>query len=237
MLYGLGQEVEVRSMKVSEIDVLTDKKKMAQGDALDTILKNCLVTPDIDTIKLLSSDRNSLLIGVRRATFGEIYEFSIKSPTQTDDRAQTYEIDLSELGGFEGDRELVEKWLSERKTTFSYKMDCGKIIEWRFVDGTDFKKMLKQIKRGDDRATADLMARIVSVKEENGEKISEPLKQFIKNMDYIEMDDFNEHYKERCPFVDDTIELECQETGEFFQAKLQLDIENFFKRNSPKKTS
>lgn len=235
-LPALDQEVEVRSMKVSEIDILTDRKKMAQGDALDKILKNCLITENLDPVKMLSSDRNALLIAVRRATFGDLYEFASRSPFQTDDKNQDFEVNLSDLEMFGGDRDLVNKWIEDPKATFDYKMECGKIIEWRFVDGNDFKKMLQSIKRGADRATADLLARIVSVKE-NGEKIQEPLKRFIQNMDFVDMDDFNEFYKEKAPYVDDLINLECQETGQDFEVRLQLDVENFFKRNSRKKRS
>ncbi|GAB1376895.1 hypothetical protein MASR1M48_17470 [Lactococcus petauri] len=234
-LPALGIEVPVRPMKVKEFDLLTNQVKMASGDALEELLIACIEgdqKPDVT--KMLSADRNALLIGIRRATFGNMYEFSVKSPFDSEGKTQTFEVDLSLLELKEGNRELVKKRLENPDATFPYEMADGTKILWRFTDGTDVKKALKAMK-SDTKATQDLLLRIVKV--EGLEDKGIPLKRWLGDLNYADMQDFNDYYEENSPGVDETIELVCQRTGEPFTVKLEISTENFFKRSSRKKTS
>lgn len=232
-LPALKREVTVRTMQVKEFDLLTNKQKMMGGEALDELFKNCIQDQDINLDNLLSADRNALLIGIRRATFGDLYEFAVKSPYASSEKPQVFEINLSELEYRSGDRELVEKRLQDPQAKFPFTLPSGKKILWRFTDGSDFKKALKILK-GETKATQDLLLRIVEVEGLKEEGI--PLKRFVSEMDYEDMAEFNEYYEEKTPAIDDKIELICQETGELFTVKFEINVENFFKRNSRKKT-
>lgn len=234
-LPALGIEVPVRPMKVREFDLITNQAKMASGEALEELLSSCLeCDPKPDVSRMLSADRNALLIGIRRATFGNMYEFSVKSPFDHENKPQTYEVDLSQLEIKKGNTELVKRRLENPEATFPYEMADGTKILWRFTDGTDVRKALKAMK-SDSKATQDLLLRIVKV--EGLEEKGIPLKRWLSDMNYADMQDFNDYYEENSPGVDETVELICQKTGEMFTVQLEISAENFFKRSSRKKTS
>lgn len=238
MLPALKQEVEVRGLKVKEIDILTDKKKIQSGDAINQILRECVLDPkDLNTDTLFEADRNMLFIGIRRATFGDIYEFRIKSPYDPNGKPQEFDIDLSQIEISHGDQDLVRKQIEDKNATFSYPLgETGLSLKYRFITGEDHKMLIRMLK-GVDKASANLLLKIKGVEgwEDDTKKI--PLKTFIKDMDYCDIAEFNDFYEEKAPYIDDKIILECMETGEEFETRLQIDIENFFKRSSRKKRS
>lgn len=234
-LPALKKNVQVRGMRVREMDVLSDKRALLSGTAVDLILAGCCLDESIDISKILSADRNALFTAIRRATYGDEYEFNIGCPA-CGTRA-LYSVDLAQLPIIEGDEEMIKRQIDDPKTLHKFKFPiCGKMAYWSFATSADEKERLKIIKNNQDKkATKSLLLTIKNVEGLKDEGI--PLKVFVNDLEAEDAEAFADYYKECEPGVDDKIDLICENglCNSEFQVVMPLDRENFFKRSTKKK--
>lgn len=254
-LPGLQKKVQVRNMKVKEVDMMTNRAKMVSGDGLDELLESCMVTKvGISPNNMLDGDRNALLMGVRRATFGNDYDFHAVCPHCSE--KEVYTVDLENFANVPGNQEFVQKtyeWLAKDATLvakspekkahkdseplFLVELENEIKLHCRLETASDHKKLLKGIKsNGGKKATIKLMLKI---KKAEGLPQGSPIKAWIPEMDWDDLEKFNEEYNKYAPYLDDKINLTCDNgfCGEDFETKLEITTDTFFKRSSRKKTS
>lgn len=253
-LPGLQKKVEVRNLKVKEVDMMTNRAKMVSGEGLDELLQSCMLgTVGIDTCYMLEGDRNSIMMAVRRATFGDDYDFRTNCPHC--DETNIYTVDLSKFPNMPGNREFVDKtyeWIgkhaamidgkdkkahSQTEPLMPCKLPSGITVHYRLESAGDHKKLLKGLRSNvGKKATIKLLLKI---KKADELPQGAPVKAWIPEMDWDDLEAFNEHYVDNAPGIDDKIELTCDNgfCGEVFETKLEVKTENFFKRSSRKKTS
>jgi hypothetical protein len=156
----LGQEAEIRGMTGREEDILTNRKKMQGGDAMDEILANCTkrigdkttIQPgDIERLK--SPDRLGLLIAVRRETFGDIVNVDLQCPSCQNQWA--VDVDLSQRPVKEAPKDLV----LPAEVTLTVN-DKPLIVRVDLMDGRKEKMVAKTTA---DVVTTAMLARIVEV--------------------------------------------------------------------------
>ncbi len=231
------ETVQVRGMTVKEIDLLANKKAILSGDAADRLLQDCLLTEDMLVNDLFHTDKNSLLIAIRRATYGDVYEFEIRCPECN--TKQVFEINLKELPILEGNRELVDRQLKDKDALHTFQLPSSeRKILWNFSTGADLKKAIKIRKtKGDSLASANLILRIKKIEGLAEEGI--PIKKFIEDMPAADAEAFAEYYEESEPGFDKKIELCCENglCGAEFETELPIDPVNFFRRSARKKRS
>ena len=99
-----GKIAVVRGMTGHEEDLLTNKKLMKTGKAIDKILASCTVELDgkkpteMDMTMLNSPDRTFLLVKIRELSYGEIIENAEIKCRNTDCGHRMYfDIDLTTL--------------------------------------------------------------------------------------------------------------------------------------------
>lgn len=234
-LPALSQTVRVRGLKVKEIDKLTDKKQMVSGEALNSILSDCLLTEGVDTMKMLNCDRNELFMAIRRATFGDDIDVVVSCPfcaENAQNAKQEFTIDLSKLEKKPGNKDLLKQAVADPAHSFPFTLPVsGKKIWWKYPDGGDFQKGMTASRSSGRIVSANLAIRIVKV------DTDEPKKVFIENMDYADLEAFQEMLKEVDPGSDEKVSLTCQNCGEEFMNELPLDSANFFKRSAKKTTT
>jgi len=68
----------VRPITTKEEEILATERLQRQGIALDMIMQNCIVTPGIDTMDLVSGDRMMILFYLRAVSYGPNYKFEAK---------------------------------------------------------------------------------------------------------------------------------------------------------------
>lgn len=102
-----GLRLKMRSVKGKDIDGLRDKRRINTGEALTELLMACTVeVVDTAVYSGLSSfhwadallgDRFAALIGLRRATAGDMYEFKIRCGVRGCNNNISWEVNLTEL--------------------------------------------------------------------------------------------------------------------------------------------
>lgn len=231
------QEITVRGMKVSEMNLLNDRAKMMNGQAAEELLSACLEKKEgVDLQKMMACDRNAILFAIRRATFGDEYDYTVQCPhCQT---RSTYGINLNELKPTEGNADLVAKQLADPTALHPFELPEGKrTVYWSFSIGADLKKAIDIRKRkGDQLASALLQLRIKKVDglAEEGKSV----KTFLEEISYGDAEAFMDYYRECEPGYDEKIQQVCQNglCGAEFEIDLPIDIETFFKRSVRKKS-
>lgn len=68
----------VRPITTTEEEILATERLQRQGIALDMIMQNCIVTPGIDTMDLVSGDRMMILFYLRAVSYGPVYKFEAR---------------------------------------------------------------------------------------------------------------------------------------------------------------
>lgn len=227
-LPGCNRVVEVRDMKVRDMQLLTDPAQVKSGRALKTILTNCLVTPDIDADTLLTCDCNALLLAVRRATFGDDYDFTAFCPACGE--SAPYTVDLSRLEPKHGDQDSARRELQDPKACHPYTFpECGRTARFHLCVG-----LTAQNPRTTGQELVDaLTRRIVAV--DDLKESGMPLRVFLR--DELSAGDaaaFLDHYAAVEPGYDDQVRLICSKCGAEFESTLPLEASGFFRRSKHK---
>lgn len=229
-LPALDKTVNVRGLKVKEIDSIADKRQLMSGDAIEKMLQDCLTDSEVKAGELLSGDRNALFMGVRRATYGDEYDFSLKCPTCG--HSAMYGISLASIPVIKGDRDLVNKRMEDKTFLAPFKFkECGKTAHWRFKDASDMKKGLAiQKNKAESQISQSMLLLIQKV---DGLEEGVPLKRFIEELGAGDAQDFVDYYKTVEPGLDDEIELICESglCGTEMKVTMPFDPVNFFKRS------
>jgi hypothetical protein len=73
------KEVKVEYLTAKDEDLLTTPALLENGTVLDTLLKRKIKTP-IDIDKMLTGDKNAVLLFLRASSYGHNYEVSVTNP-------------------------------------------------------------------------------------------------------------------------------------------------------------
>jgi hypothetical protein len=158
----LGTEVQYRGMTGRDEDILTDKKKVMAGDAINEILANCtskigdkefIRVEDVERLK--SPDRLALLLAIRKESYGDTLDASLECPDENCRHKFEVEVDLATLP----EKPVVGE------SPFEVKLGTGHVVLFDYMDGRKEKALLK-VK--DNVITAVLQFRIQEVIAEDG---------------------------------------------------------------------
>jgi hypothetical protein len=99
-----GIEIELREMTGAEESLLTNRRLMKDGEAVNQVLKNCLVrlgeTTEVapkDVLDLLSGDRLFVLVRLRQISFGDEVNLALTCPNRDCGDSNEVRINLEEL--------------------------------------------------------------------------------------------------------------------------------------------
>ena len=206
--------------------------------ALKNILTACIHTStsvDLDT--LLACDCNALLLGMRRATFGDDCDFATACPVCG--KQDTYTVDLSQLKELPGDPQLVQRQLDDPLATHAFTFpQCGLRAHFRLCTGRQLFTEDPQHTPG-EFSTGPLLQALLErlCRVEGLQETGMPLKVFVR--DKLSAGDataFLELYKEVEPGYDNQVELTCQHCQTSFEHTLSLETAHFFHRSHRKKS-
>ena len=111
-----GLEAELREMTGAEESLLTNRRLMKDGEAVNQVLRNCLVRlgdkteiAPKDVLDLLSGDRLFLLVRLRQISFGDAVDLSLTCPAK--DCGETTEVRVAlddlEVTSYGVEREFI----------------------------------------------------------------------------------------------------------------------------------
>lgn len=98
-------KIEMKYMTAKEEDILTNQNYLADGSAVDRLLKSLIVDKEIDYNQLLTGDKNALMVAARILSYGKDYEFIYEGEEVT--------VDLSKLESTYLDETLIKDGKNE----------------------------------------------------------------------------------------------------------------------------
>ncbi len=130
--------LEIRAMKVKELDIFNSQAYLKQGVVIDKIIKACLIDKAVPVDELISADKDSLMLSIRVLSYGKDFtQENIKCPN-CDNEEKVYKFDLTkssfdklEINPIEPNTNIFEFTLpkSEKK------------IKWKLMTSTDEKDL------------------------------------------------------------------------------------------------
>jgi len=158
--------VEIRHMTAAEEDILTSRSLLRSGEAIDMVLKNCLVNKLLDPKMLYGGDKNAIMISLRVSGYGPEYPIDVVCPECNEQ--SRYQFDLSALEVRELELEPVEPGKNE----FEFELPTSKsVVHFKYLtskEEKDMKDELEAIKKRqgspiDKTVTTTLKKQVVSI--------------------------------------------------------------------------
>jgi len=226
-LHGVDT-VEIRFMTAKEEDILSSKTLIKQGVALERLLKSVITDKKIDPSKMLTGDRNALLIATRISGYGEEYNAKVTCPACTNINEVGYDLTTSTIIEA-GDNNEVQ-WNAEGNmlVTLPYS---GLEVEARLLTGKDemYLSRLQESKRKKrllETSMQDILkTMIVSV---NGDNTNDTLTQFITKVPARDIKHLREVYKNNTPNISMAHEFECESCGYGTVVEVPFTVEFFW---------
>ena len=180
---GLSNQetLDIKPMTAKEEDILTSRAYIKQGTVLSELIKSCLVNKSIDPNKLISGDRNALLVALRITGYGSEYEVEIDCPecsarNKTSFDLSKLKIKRLEVAPYSSGENLFEIVLPVSKKSVKVKFLTGDDeIEMMITDERKKKAGLVTNSAITDRLTRNIVE-IENIKDKNKIAI------FTKNM-------------------------------------------------------
>jgi len=217
-----GATVELRGMKTQEMDILASRRSMKDGNGINEIAKNCIVSSvDFDYDSALQGDRYSILINIRRITYSGPYMFNISCP-QCDNNSQ-FKVDLESL---------PVKYLDGRPSTgLKFTMPRSEHnITYHLPTGREEREIIKLRKNHpDDVLSLSLMCNIDKI-----EGIPMKSLEWFKDLDACDVVAFKEELEEVGCGIETGLDLCCDSCGAEFETELPI-TSNFFLPKKVKK--
>ena len=228
-LYG-KDVLEFKHMTAKEEDILTSKTLLKKGVAIDRVIKNVIVDKTIDPDTLLVGDRNALIIAIRAASYGNIYETNLSCPAcQT---KVSYSFDLHDANIYGGEDLEVMDVIRRDDGTFETELPATKITAvFRLLTGKQEKQYLKNIeestkkKNGENLISQQLMAMLVSV---NGDDRLQTRQYVSQNLPSMDSKHLRMAYKFANPNIDLTQHFECSNCGHEADMEVPLSADFFW---------
>jgi hypothetical protein len=226
--------VHIRPMTGAEEQILSTPKYVKKGQAINKIFSQCIEEP-VDAEKLLTVDRNFLVIYLRGISFTEEYGVDVQCPACSS-RFQT-EIDLNTLEVKDCPDDFSSESLTDEfptsKLKFRYRLSTGK-DEQLVVENRD--RRIKEF--GDSAADDTLLFRASLLIEEIEGVVGQHAIQTIVSRLPISDVSYLRNIINEPPFgVNTTIDMICPSCMSEFEIDMPLEANFFFpRRNNKKKT-
>jgi hypothetical protein len=163
-----GLVVLARGVKGKDLDGLRDRRKVASGEAISSLLDDCTLEvrersiygklPNFTWADTLVGDRTFAVIGLRQITAGPTYDFRVRCQDRECREMIDWTIELNELPIKRLSPESAERF--QAGNVFETTLD-GKVIKFSLPTGRSQTKLVKYA------ATLDAQAR---QKRDNGEE-------------------------------------------------------------------
>ena len=242
-----GLAGEVRKLKASEINILTDRQAVKKGETFNKLLAACWVKTtatgpykvelgegqSVPWDSVLVADRTIALMAIRVASYGTQYIFPVQCDAlQTCGNNFEWEINLSkDLPIFDLPEESISK-IAEGDNRFIVESE-GKEIGFRLMTGKDEKIASKRIRNNRDKLmTTAIASRIIEL---DGKALNHvEAEKFVAQMDADAQWKLLEKFEAVDGGVDQLIEIECPECLKGMDYNVPLEGDGFWIPSSRK---
>ena len=134
-------QIEMKYMTAKEEDILTSQNLIKKGVAIDMLLKNLIVTPNVDYNDLVLGDKNAIMIAARVLGYGKDYEFDMEDPDTGEQVRES--VDLSLLENREVDYSAFKKGITE----YAWELPTSKrSITFKIMTHRDEQAVTQELK-------------------------------------------------------------------------------------------
>lgn len=221
------EEIELKQMTAKEEDILSNKKLLKNGTAIDKMLESLLVDKRIKLGSLYIGDKNAMILAARVEGYGPDYDAKIICPHCGETAKHTF--DLSKV-------ELKYDFADEIGTdgTFSFSLPKTKLeVVCKLLTGADEKWITDLTKSKKDKDLPETMIldqMCAFVSSIHGVSDKGQIRKFLSMMPALDSKFLRKKYKETVPNVDMKQDFTCSEcdtsqevdvpfTAEFFWPK------------------
>jgi len=206
------ESVEYRGMTPREEDILMTPAFIKKGTVVTELIKACLMDKRIDVSTLVTGDRNALMIAIRSAGYGHIYEPSYTCPAC--DSKNDMHINLNELEI----KPLSVNPVAEGVNAFKFRLPkCERDVSFRIATGKDEEELASMAeskkKKGiinTNPVTMRLMSALVEI---DGKTDRGLINKFVQNMPAQDSIALRKYMDEIEPGIQSTVDFTCNACG------------------------
>ena len=207
-----GGEVELREMTGAEEELLTNQRLLRTGDAVNQVLRNCIVRlgeneePSIeDVLDLLSGDRLFVLVRLRQVSLSDEVELELSCTSPACGTVSPVAIDIETLE--------VTPYGKEREFTFVLP-GSGRTARFGFLDGHR-EKRLAALK--EPSISSAMLIRLIDI--DGGA----PNKKLINEMSLRDRSALRQEMVRVDAGIDTTVEVDCEACGTPIRTRLEAE--------------
>lgn len=207
-----GVEVELREMTGAEEELLTNQRLIRTGDAVNQVLKNCIVRlgeneePSVkDVLDLLSGDRLFILVKLRQVSLGDEVELELVCPNTACRAANVVTVNMEDLE--------ITPYGEDREFSFVLPGSKRK-VRFGYLDGHK-EKRLAALK--EPSISSAMLIRLIDI---DG---SAPSKKLMNEMSLRDRSALRQEMLQVDGGVDTTVETECEVCGTRIRTRLEAE--------------
>ena len=207
-----GPEIELKEMTGIEEEVLTNQRLIRSGDAVNQVLKNCILRigettePEMkDITTMLSGDRLFTLVRLRQISLGDDVELELVCPTPSCRAKSQLIINLNDLP--------VIPYTESREFTFMLP-GSGQKVRYCHLDGAK-EKRLSQMQ--EPTISSAMMIRILDI---DG---MAPSKKALADMSMRDRSVLRQDMQNTDAGIDTSITASCDSCGAEIRTKLEAE--------------
>ena len=207
-----GIEIDLKEMTGAEEELLTNQRLIRSGDAINQVLRNCLVRigektePTVnDVLDLLSGDRLFALVRLRQISLGDEVELDLTCPNSACRMTNYLTVNLEELE--------VTPYTEQRE--FDFKLPGSKkAVRFGYLDGHKEKRLAGL---REPNITSAMLIRIIDI---DGKP---PSKKILAEMSMRDRGALREEMARVDAGIDTTVEVECDGCGTRIRIRLEAE--------------
>lgn len=207
-----GPEIELREMTGAEEELLTNQRLIRSGDAINQVLKNCILRIGDNTepgmsevLSMLSGDRLFTLVRLRQISLGDEVELELACPNGMC-RAKSHAVlNLNDLS--------VVPYGEDREFTFTLP-GSGQKVRFCYLDGGKEKRLAQM---QEPTISAAMMIRILDI---DG---TAPSKKALSEMSMKDRSALRQEMMRVDAGIETTVKLSCDSCGTEIRTKLEAE--------------
>jgi hypothetical protein len=221
------ETVDIRAMTAREEDILTSRALIKKGTVITELIKSCLTDKRIDVSKMLSGDRNALMVALRITGYGADYNVEAECPACNTKSKQTFNLSDLEI------KPLQVEPVQNGTNLFEVTLPITKKrVRFKFLTGADEEEiMIIQDRKkkaggvGDNLVTTRLQFSLVEVEGKTDKAL---ISSFIRSLPARDSLFLRQTIDQNEPGIDMKSHMECPSCSETSEVRIPLGATFFW---------
>ena len=221
------ETVDIRAMTAREEDILTSRALIKKGTVITELIKSCLTDKRIDVSKMLSGDRNALMVALRITGYGADYNVEAECPACNTKSKQTFNLSDLEI------KPLQVEPVQNGANLFEVTLPITKKrVRFKFLTGADEEEiMIIQDRKkkvggvGDNLVTTRLQFSLVEVEGKTDKAL---ISSFIRSLPARDSLFLRQTIDQNEPGIDMKSHMECPSCSETSEVRIPLGATFFW---------